>query len=289
MANPTPRIAVLGATGMLGNAMTRFFGADPGFETIAITRSMDASRLFASDLDVEFVGGVDAADPDSLISAIAQIRPDVLINCIGLVKQLASAGEVLSAVPINSLLPHRLAQLCKASGTRLVHVSTDCVYSGSKGGYVEADPPDASDVYGLSKYLGEVAEPHTVTLRTSIIGHELRTAHSLLEWFLSQEGRVKGYTAAVFSGVPTVELARIIRDHVLDRPELSGLYHVSAEPIAKYDLLTLIAAEYGKRIEIIPDDALKIDRSLNSDRFRQQTGYQPPAWRDLIAGMRRFG
>jgi dTDP-4-dehydrorhamnose reductase len=289
MAERRPKIAILGATGMLGSAMARFFAADDRFETVAIARSSSARSLFPADIAAEFVGGVDVLDSDRLTAAIAEVRPDVLINGIGLVKQLASAGEVLSAVPVNSVLPHRLALLCKAVGARLVHVSTDCVFSGSKGNYVESDSPDASDVYGLSKFLGEVDEPHAVTLRTSIIGHELRTSHSLLEWFLSQQGRTKGYTHAIFSGVPTVELARIVRDHVLPFPELRGLYHVSAEPIAKYDLLKLVAAEYGKQIEIVPDDALRIDRSLNSERFRRETGYVPPSWPELVATMRRFG
>lgn len=289
MVNSLPRIAVLGATGMLGHAMVRYFGADPAYRTVAISRSNDARRLFAAGLDVEFVGGVEAADPDSLVGAIGEIRPDVLVNCVGVVKQLAHAAEVLTAVPLNSLLPHRLSALCKAAGSRLVHVSTDCVFSGAKGGYVESDKPDAADVYGLSKFLGEVGEPHCITLRTSIIGHELRTRHSLVEWFLSQERSVKGYTEAIFSGVPTVELARIVRDHVLPNPELHGLYHVSAEPINKHDLLKLVAAQYGKQIEIVPDGSLRIDRSLDSGRFRRQTGYQPPAWPELVATMHRFG
>jgi dTDP-4-dehydrorhamnose reductase len=205
------------------------------------------------------------------------------------VKQLADAKDVMAAVPLNTLLPHRLARLAAATGGRLVHISTDCVFSGEKGNYVERDRPDAADVYGLSKYLGEVGGAHAVTLRTSIIGHELRGRLSLLEWFLAQEGTVKGFTRAVFSGFPTVELARIVRDLVLPRPELTGLYHVSAEPIAKFDLLQLIAAEYRKSIEIVPDGQLAIDRSLNSERFRAATGYRPPSWSELVASMREFG
>lgn len=283
------RLAVLGATGMLGNAMVRFFAREEGIEVVAATRSGDAQRHFASDLPVRFVGNVDAESPDSLAQLFAKTAPHVVVNCVGLVKQVADAKSVMAAVPINTLLPHRLARLCEAAGARLVHVSTDCVFSGEAGNYVESDRPDATDVYGLSKYLGEVYEPHTVTLRTSIIGHEFRGGLSLLEWFLAQEGRTKGFTRAIFSGMPTVELARIVRDHVLPRPELSGLYHVSAAPIAKYDLLSLIAAEYGKAIEIVPDDALVIDRSLDSGRFRAATGYASPNWPDLIREMRRFG
>src|SRR5690606_15980310 len=163
-----------------------------------------------------------------LADLFAKTRPEAVINCVGLVKQMADAKNVMAAVPINTLLPHRLARLAQASGARLIHVSTDCVFSGEKGNYLESDRADASDVYGLSKYLGEVGGENAVTLRTSIIGHELRGGLSLLEWFLAQQGSVKGFTRAVFSGFPTVELARIVRDHVLPQPELTGLYHASA-------------------------------------------------------------
>jgi dTDP-4-dehydrorhamnose reductase len=170
-----------------------------------------------------------------------------------------------------------------------VHISTDCVFSGAKGMYVESDFPDADDLYGRSKYLGEVDYPHAVTLRTSIIGHELDGARSLLCWFLAQGGSVRGFTKAVFSGLPTVELARVVRDFVLPHPELHGLYHVSAAPINKYDLLKLVAQAYGKSIEITPHDQLVIDRSLDSTRFKAATGYAPPSWPELVRTMHAFG
>jgi dTDP-4-dehydrorhamnose reductase len=170
----------------------------------------------------------------------------------------------------------------------LIHVSTDCVFSGSRGNYRESDTSDATDLYGKSKFIGEVSYPHTITLRTSIIGHELTGNHSLIGWFLAQSGPVKGYTKAIFSGLPTVELARVVRDHVLPNRDLSGLYHVAAEPIDKFDLLNIVAKAYGKDIAIEPDDRVSIDRSLNAERFRAATGYVAPAWPDLIARMRDF-
>jgi len=205
-----------------------------------------------------------------------------VVNCVGLIKQLADAENPLLEIPINAVLPHRLARLCEFSGARLVHISTDCVYSGKKGRYTEADLPDANDVYGQSKALGEVIYPHTITLRTSIIGHELQGNQSLLNWFLSQEGSCNGFRRAIFSGLPTVEFAQVIRDVVIPHAELSGLYHIAAQPINKYDLLKLIAEVYGKSIDIVPDDNLVIDRSLNADRFRLATGYTAPEWSDLI-------
>ena len=186
------------------------------------------------------------------------------------------------------MLPHRLARLCQLVGARLVHISTDCVFDGARGRYLESDPSDAKDLYGRSKYLGEVAYGHTLTLRTSIIGHELSSAHGLVGWFLAQQGRVKGYTRAIFSGLPTVELACMVRDVVVPRPDLHGLYHVASQPIAKYDLLLLLAKVYGKKIEVIPDEAVVIDRSLDATRWREATGYVAPNWNALVNAMHEF-
>lgn len=280
---------VIGASGMLGNAVLRFLSDSPGFEAWGSARSAAVLKRLPAALHPRIVTGIDVERPDGLTELFARVRPDVVINCVGLVKQLAEADDPLAALPINSLLPHRLARLCGVAGARLIHVSTDCVFAGTHGGYTEDSAPDATDLYGRSKLLGEVDYPHAITLRTSIIGHELDSAHGLVGWFLAQEGRVRGFTKAVFSGLPTVELARVMRDHVIPRPELHGLYHVSAAPIAKFDLLTLVAAAYDKKIDISPDDKLSIDRSLDSTRFRQATGYEPPAWPELVRRMRDFG
>ncbi|TPQ39608.1 dTDP-4-dehydrorhamnose reductase family protein [Cupriavidus pinatubonensis] len=291
MTSSSPkRVMVLGVSGMLGNAVFRYLAGRPAeFHLTGTARSAAVCRYFTPELRENILPGVDVENVDSLLSAFAAVRPDVVINCIGLIKQLAQANDPLAALPINAELPHRLARICAVGGARLVHISTDCVYSGGKGLYREEDASDAKDLYGRSKYLGEVDYPHAMTLRTSIIGHELDSANALVGWFLSQECSVKGYTKAVFSGLPTVELARVIADYVLPHPELRGLYHVSVEPIAKFDLLRLVADVYQKRIEILPDDGLVIDRSLDSSRFRAATGYVPPAWRELIETMSKFG
>lgn len=288
MSDKKTKVLVLGATGMLGNAVLRLFAQSAGYEVVASARSTSALRLLPAELSYRVICGVDVENMDSLISLFTRVRPDVVVNCIGLVKQLAEADDPLSAIPINALLPHRLARLCGLAGARLVHVSTDCVFSGAKGMYTETDMSDAKDLYGRSKYLGEVDYPHAITLRTSIIGHELTGAHSLVGWFLSQQDSVRGYRRAIFSGLPTVELARVIRDYVIPHPELHGLYHVSAEPVNKFDLLTLIAQAYGKTIDITPDDNLAIDRSLDSTRFRQATDYQTQPWPELVRQMREF-
>jgi dTDP-4-dehydrorhamnose reductase len=283
------QVLVLGISGMLGNAMFRLFADSPGIEVQGSTRSAAALRHFPKALSPRIVTGIDVEHTDQLAALLERTRPQIVVNCIGLVKQLADADDPLAALPINALLPHRLARLCSLIGARLIHVSTDCVFSGVRGAYVEDDVPDAQDLYGRSKLLGEVDYPHAITLRTSIIGHELSSAHGLVEWFLAQQGNVRGFTKAVFSGLPTVELARVIRDHVLPRPHMHGLYHVSAAPIAKYELLKLVARVYGKTIDITPDDRLVIDRSLDSTRFRAETGYQPQSWAELVQSMHRFG
>lgn len=284
-----PKVLVLGASGMLGNAVCRFFASEKRYAVVGSVRSSVARQRLPPDLHSSIVPGVDATQIDAVARVFAATRPQAVINCIGIVKQLPQADDPLEAIPINALLPHRLAELCAVAGARLVHVSTDCVFSGAKGGYRESDAPDARDLYGRSKLLGEVEYPHTVTLRTSIIGPERESAHGLVGWFLTQERPISGYTKAIFSGLPTVELARVIHDFVLPHDELRGLYHVSSSPIDKYALLRLIAREYQKSIQILPDDHVVVDRSLDSQRFREATGYVSPSWPDLVRVMHEFG
>jgi len=282
------KVLIIGASGMLGNAMFRTFAADARFDVTGSVRSASSRRWFDAALQERILPGVEVEQADSLANAFRVVKPDLVVNCVGVVKQLAAADDPLITLPINSLLPHRLASLCEIAGARLVQVSTDCVFSGAKGGYVESDFPDAKDLYGRSKLLGEVDYPHAITLRTSIIGHELSGARSLVNWFLAQQGTTKGFTKAIFSGLPTVALAGLVRDVVVPHPELHGLYHVAAAPIAKYDLLKLVARIYGKDIEIVPSDALVIDRSLDASRFHAASGYTAPAWPELIAQMHQF-
>ncbi|RJX30711.1 MAG: SDR family oxidoreductase [Oxalobacter sp.] len=275
------RILVLGASGMLGSAMVRVMSERHDLEIFGTLRSPlpDFERIMKG---VHFLHGIYAHEPDSLASALSACRPDVVVNCIGLVKQISTSDGPLDAIPINSILPHRLARFCELSGARLVHISTDCVFSGSRGNYKESDAPDAQDLYGRSKLLGEVDYPHAITIRTSMIGHELRGGHSLVEWFMSQKYSCLGYERAIFSGVPTVVLSRMIRDIILPRRDLHGVYHAAAEPISKFDLLKLIAEKYKKKIKIIPDAKVAIDRSLDGSRLQEETGFIAPSWPELI-------
>jgi dTDP-4-dehydrorhamnose reductase len=288
IAHTSKTILVLGASGMLGSAVFRFLAYSPEYSTFGAIRSEAALTRLPAQVRSRTITGLDIENTDNLVRLFSKVRPNIVINCVGLVKQLAEVSDPLLALPINAMLPHRLAGLCEAFNARLIHVSTDCVFSGLRGGYVESDMPDGQDLYGRSKLLGEVDYPQAVTLRTSIIGHELASIHGLVEWFLAQENTVKGYRQAVFSGLPTVELARIIRDYVLPYPKLRGVYHVSATPINKFDLLKLIALVYHRENEIIPDDEVRVDRSLNSSRFRTETNYEPDDWPLMIERMFAF-
>ena len=281
------RVLVLGVSGMIGSAMFRVLSENAAWVVFGAARSEGLGRFFSSALDKRLITGIDANNYDVLTRVFGDVRPDLVINCIGLTKHHPQSLDPLLATPINTLLPHRLANICRAVGARFIHVSTDCVFSGSKGNYVEDDAADAADVYGKSKFLGEISAPHAVTLRTSTIGHELQSAYGLLEWFLAQKGQCKGFRRAIFSGLPNVTFAQVVRDVVIPRAELSGIFHVGAEPISKYDLLNLIARIYGKSIEIHSDDSFVIDRSLNLGRFRGATGYVAPDWPELINLMHR--
>jgi dTDP-4-dehydrorhamnose reductase len=282
------RVLVIGASGMIGSTVLRVLSEKNDWEVFGTVRDEKAKRFFSAVIGKRLKAGVDVEHQDSLARILDQVRPSVVVNCAGLTKHKPEADDPLIAIPINTLMPHRLAGLCRLISARFIHVSTDCVFSGEKGGYVEDDFADARDVYGKSKALGEVNYPHAVTLRTSTIGHELQSQFGLLDWFLSQEKQCKGYTRAVFSGLPTVAFARVVRDVVIPHTELSGLYHVGAKPIAKFDLLKMIADAYDKAIDIVPDEKLIIDRSLNADRFRKATGYVAPGWPELIELMHSY-
>lgn len=228
---------------------------------------------------------MDANNYDSVTNIIASIQPDIVINCIGLVSEFRIENDLLSLINVNARFPHRLAFLCQTVGAKLIHISTDGIFDGKKGMYTESDEVNISNVYGMSKFLGEVNYPHCLTLRTSIIGNELEGKSGLVEWFLAQDGNVRGYSRAMYSGFPTIELAKIISGYILPNDNLYGIYHVSSEPISKYDLLCLIADRYGKKNKIEAFDEVVMDRSLDSSAFRSLTGYAPPSWPELVDKM----
>ncbi|PPK74184.1 dTDP-4-dehydrorhamnose reductase [Methylobacter tundripaludum] len=282
------RVLVLGASGMIGSTTFRVLSERHDWVVYGSVRSETAKQFFPAQLAERLLANVDVANYDALVDVFARIRPEVVINCVGATKHKTDGNDPLMAIPLNALLPHRLARLCEAVNARLVHVSTDCVFSGKQGHYTEEDLPDTDDVYGRSKALGEVDYPNAITLRTSTIGHELQSSYGLLDWFLTQQGSCKGFKRAIFSGLSSMEFARVIRDIVIPQPSLHGLYHVAGPAIAKYDLLKLVAKVYGKAIKIIPENEFVIDRSLNADRFHAATGYQSPEWPELIESMHTY-
>jgi dTDP-4-dehydrorhamnose reductase len=285
---PGKRILILGITGMLGHTLFARLSQRDDLDVYGTARSAGGlSKWFSAAMLENARTGVSAEDFGSIVQTVADIQPDIVINAIGIVKQLPAAKDPLKVIAINALLPHRIALLCKAAEARLIHISTDCVFSGEKGRYIEDDIADAVDLYGRTKLLGEVVYPHCITLRTSIIGHELKGKHGLAEWFLAQEGTVRGFSRVMYSGLPTVELARVIADYVIPSEGLNGLYHVSSNPISKYDLLRLIADRYRKSIVIEPEARPSLDRTLDSTLFRRSTGYTPPEWSELVEAMYR--
>lgn len=282
------KILIFGVTGMLGHTLFKEFSNNENYDVYATARNKTGlNKYFNSNLLDKIIDGIDADRFDSLIVILNKIRPDIVINCIGIIKQLPVAKDPITAISINALLPHKIAKICTEIGARMIHISTDCVFDGLKGNYTEEDNSNANDLYGRTKYLGEVFYSNCITLRTSIIGHELNSKYGLVEWFLSQEGSVKGFTKAIYTGFPTIEIARIISDFVIPNKSLYGLYHVSSEPISKYELLKIIAEKYNKKIEIIPDNDFYCDRSLVSDKFRNIVGYKPPSWVDLVEKMNK--
>jgi dTDP-4-dehydrorhamnose reductase len=279
------RVLILAGAGMLGHRLLLALRGEWNVWTTVRRplRAYERYGIFARDTTID---GVDVTDIQSVIDAMAVVRPNVVVNCAGVIKQLPGAQDRLLSLTMNSVLPHRLQRLCQAAGARLIHFSTDCVFSGRKGMYTEDDPSDATDVYGRTKFLGETAGDGALTIRTSIIGRELETCSGLVEWFLSQRGgRVSGYTRAIYTGFTTHALARILSMVLRDHPELSGTVQVASEPIAKHDLLLLLRDAYHADVEIVPDDRVEIDRSLDGSRFRRITGFVPPSWPAMIDEM----
>ena len=279
-----PKVLVLGASGMLGHKM--FQGLRSAFpSTTAIMRRRKTAPPFC-DIGLfhssDVYDGVDCLDTDLLHHTLADIKPDFIVNCVGIIKQRTQANDAAVSLEINALLPHRLAQWAHSWGGRVIHFSTDCVFSGACGDYTEQDPSDALDLYGRSKFLGEVVKANALTLRTSMIGREIGEHVSLLDWFLAQRGgRVYGYRRVVYSGVTTNHLADLVTVIIRNYPELSGLFQVVSAPLSKYELLCLLRDAYSADILIEPDDEEVSNRSMRGDKLRRAIGYVAPPWLDM--------
>lgn len=279
------KVLIFGGDGMLGHQLFRQWTPR---HNVRITLRGDQAAYASSPLSrANAFTDVDVRSMKDVLKCIEAHRPDVIVNAVGLVKQRSDGENCHLNMELNALLPHRLAYMARKAGARLVHFSTDCVFSGKKGRYVEADYPDAEDVYGQSKFLGEMHDPNTLTLRTSIIGRELSRKLGLLEWFLAQRSSVRGFRNAIYSGFTTLEMARLVERLLLEFPKASGVWHVSSESITKYELLCLVRQHFKLDTEIIPDDSFVCDRSLDSERFRSTFGYTPPSWNKMIEELAR--
>lgn len=276
------RILIMGGDGMIGHQLLRQWRSRHDVR-VTLRRGFSAyaefSRLFTAQ---NTYCGVNVIRSEDLMSVFADFHPQAVINTAGIVKQQVAAKASIPSLEINALFPHRLALLCKAAEARLVHLSTDCVFSGRAGNYVETDAADADDLYGKTKFLGEVYDDHCVTVRTSAIGAELSRKVGLLEWFLAQKGPVKGFKKAIYSGFTTIELSRIIERLLVEFPVAHGLYHVSSAPISKYDMLALVKEKLNVPVDIVPENSFHCDRSLDSTRFRKEFKYSPPSWEAMI-------
>ncbi len=277
------KVIILGAGGMLGHQL--WLRLAPEAEVLGTLRGPLPPLEMRQSATRRLLTGVDALDEEGLHRLLRTERPDVLVNAVGLIKQLPEGKLAEPCIRLNSLLPHVLHRICRDTSTRLIHISTDCVFSGAKGAYTEADLPDAEDVYGRSKALGEVVAKDALTIRTSIIGHELKQGLSLLEWFLKQKSAVTGFAGVFYNGLTTVELASLISTHILPNPDLTGLLQAASEPIDKYSLLKLFADSYHHEIEIHRASEPVFDKTLKADRLHELTGYKAPPWPVMIQSM----
>lgn len=282
-------LMILGVNGMLGSTLFKYFSERNSLKLVGILRkrsNLPKSYKYYKSKDIFEYNFIENSELEKLLN---HLQPKIIINCAGIVKQHPNSKDLIENIQINALFPHRLNKICSLKNVKLIHISTDCVFSGKKGFYKEDDFADSVDLYGRTKFLGEVITENALTLRTSYIGEELISKRGLLSWFLSQKDTVQGFSKAIYSGLPTVEIARIIDEFIIPNLYLKGLYHLSSNPIDKYSLLNIIKNVYKKNIKIVKETNFSIDRSLDSSKFRRETGYQPLEWDNAIKIMRDFG
>ena len=284
------KILILGSNGLLGNTLTKYFFEKTNFETFGTLRDFSKIYFFNEKYHKRIINFSSIQNSTELEKIIKSIKPNVIINCLGITNKYKTINFELfqSYIKINSLFPHELCEICSRYNIRLIHFSSDCIFSGLKGFYNENDIADPIDIYGKSKLLGELYYENSITIRKSVIGHELYKKNGLLEWFLNQEKKVNGYKKVIFSGLTVLELARIITKHIIPNVNLNGLSNVSGDSISKFDLLKIIADVYQKPIDIIPNELKSIDRSLDGSRFNTITGYKTRPWPELIKDMYDF-
>lgn len=286
----TERVLVLGAAGMLGHKLVqRLSRTFTTFGSIRQATPPDGAAARAAYEKAQLIFNIDASVPEHLDRALDAAQPTVVVNAIGIVKQTEAAKDPIAQISINALLPHQIAQACRSRGRRIrfIHFSTDCVFSGQRGPYSEKETPDPQDLYGRSKLLGEVGGPKCLTIRSSLVGRELRGRSSLIEWVMSQRGgRIKGYTGALYTGFTTAAMSDIVARLISDFPDLDGVWHVASEPIDKYRLIQIVNDEFRLGIDIQRDESFLCDRRLDGRRFAEKTQYLAPPWEKMIEDLR---
>jgi len=275
------KILIFGATGLLGNKLFLDFQSKKKYVTLGTCRKKNIN-LIPNKLKKNIIILNNLYNISKLISVFKKVKPNIVINCLGIIKQSPKINNKNELMYINGFFPHILSFLCIMNHSRLFHFSTDCVFSGKKGNYNENYIPDAKDLYGLSKINGEINNKNSITFRTSIIGRELRNKKSLLEWFLSQKNYVHGFTNVIFSGLPVKEIGYILDKIILSKKKLFGVYHLSSQPISKFNLLILFNARFKKSLNILRNNKICINRSLNSRKLNKAINYRSKNWKKLV-------
>ena len=276
-------VLVLGATGLIGNRLVRTLKKD--FEVFGTTRKPKLSKKFTDQMleASHWLLNSSPTDFSVLEREVRSLKPNIIVNCLGVIKSKLSMFDVEESISVNALFPHQLSKLCRNNGIRLIQLSTDCVFSGDKGNYVESDVPNPVDIYGRTKSLGELVNDHDLTIRTSFVGREIDSFTNLFEWAIrNKNSRIVGYPRAIYSGLTTLALANVIRDVIHNQQNLVGLWHVSSESISKYQLLSLLNSVLSLNIDIEIDETFVCNRSLNSDAFRNKTTMTVPSWTEML-------
>lgn len=268
---------------MLGHMIVRILSAQHDVYGTSSARNDDAPS-FSKVLPKEnWVDQLDVANWLAVEAIISKIQPDVIINCIGVVKQKLNSRNISDAIYLNSLIPHKLAQFCESAAIRFIHISTDCVFEGTPGIKLLSDTPNATDVYGTTKRLGEVNSDKALTLRTGFVGRQLSGSEGLFEWVRAQKGKkITGFRNAIYSGLTTMALARVIQQVIEFNELLSGLYQVASEPISKFDLITHLNVLWDLGLTVTPDTTFVCDRSLDGSCFSDVTNITIPSWEEML-------
>ena len=277
------KILILGGNGMIGHKIFQVLNED--FKnTWVLIRKKKRDLPYVNFFNSNIIEGFELEDDKTLFSFLDNFNPDIIINAVGITIRRGVNKKISKSIFINSLLPNLLEDwVDRMPNKRLIHLSTDCVFNGELGSYNEESIPNATDIYGRTKILGEVKGSNTITLRSSMIGRELENFTELFEWVISQKGsRIKGFNNAIYSGITTIRMARYIKLIIMNFPKLSGLFNVSSEPISKYNLIKLLNKNFDLNLTIEIENSYKTNKVLDSGKFFNLISLSPPTWEDLI-------